>query len=44
MRCAIALIGQRARARKPWIHMDYGRAALLSLHYPAETDWVRLGH
>src|SRR6266542_3824755 len=37
-------IGQCARARKSWIDMDYGRAALFSLHYPSETDRMRLGH
>src|SRR5438874_13539612 len=37
-------IGQCARARKPWIDMDYGRAALLGLDYPAETDRMRLCH
>src|SRR6266480_4006079 len=31
-------IGQCTGARKPWIDMDYGRAALFSLHYPSETD------
>src|SRR5437773_1601207 len=24
--------------------MNYGRAALFGLHYPAETDWMRLSH
>src|SRR5439155_18833962 len=37
-------IGQRARPRKPWIDMDYGRAALFGLHYPAETDRMRFCH
>ena len=37
-------IGQRARARKSWIDMDYGRAALFRFHYPAKTDRMRLGH
>src|SRR6266513_4075178 len=37
-------IGQRARAREPWIDMDYGRAALFGLHHPAETDRMRLCH
>src|SRR5437667_7534960 len=37
-------VGQRARARKPWIDMDYGRAALFGLHDPTKADRMRLGH
>ena len=37
-------IGQRARARKSWIDMDDGRAALLRFHHPAEADRMRLRH
>ena len=37
-------IGQRAGARKSWIHMDDCGAALLCFHHPAKTDWMRLGH
>src|SRR4029434_3489230 len=37
-------IGQRARARKSWIDMNDGRAALLCFHDPAKADRVRLGH
>jgi hypothetical protein len=37
-------IGQRAGARKSWIDMDDGRAALLRFHDPAKTNRVRLGH
>src|SRR6266576_5242652 len=37
-------ICQCARARKPWIYMDYGRAALFGFHDPTKADWVRLCH
>src|SRR5207244_11835583 len=37
-------VGQRAGARKSWIHMDDGRAALFRFHHPAKTDRVRFGH
>src|SRR5882724_9719999 len=37
-------IGQRARARKSWIDMNNGRAALLCFHDPAETNRVSFGH
>ena len=37
-------VGQRARARKSWIDMNDGRAALLRFHHPAETDRMRFGH
>src|SRR6266404_6630326 len=37
-------IGQSARARKSWIDMNNGRAALLCFHNPAEADRVRFGH
>ena len=37
-------IGQRARARKAWIHMNDGRAAFFRFHDPAKTDRMRLSH
>ena len=37
-------IGQRACARKSWIDVNDGRAALFRFHDPAETDRVRFGH
>src|SRR6266550_4032403 len=37
-------IGQCAGARKSWIDMNDGRAALLCFHYPAKTDRVRFRH
>src|SRR6266403_2967518 len=37
-------IGQRAGARKSWIDMNDGRAALLCFHHPAETDRVGFRH
>ena len=35
-------IGQRAGARKSWVDMNNGGAALLCFHYPSETDRVTL--
>ena len=35
---------QRAGARKSWIYMDDGRAALLRFHHPSETDRVGFRH
>lgn len=37
-------VGQRARPRKTWIHMDDCGAVLLGLHHPAKTDRMRLRH
>ena len=37
-------IGQRAGARKSWIDMNNGRAALLCFHDPAEADRMAFGH
>ena len=37
-------IGQGAGARKSWIDMDYGRAALLRFHHPSESNRVAFGH
>src|SRR5947207_12304190 len=37
-------IGERARARKSWIDMNDGRAALLCFHHPSETDRVGFRH
>ena len=37
-------IGQRAGARKSWINMNNGRAALFCFHDPAKTDGVCFGH
>ena len=37
-------IGQRARPRETWIHVDDCGAAFLRLHHPAKTDRMRLGH
>src|SRR6478672_11028153 len=37
-------VGQRARAREPWIDMDDRGALLLRFHHPAKTHRVRFGH
>src|SRR5207244_6147302 len=37
-------VGQCAGARKPWIDVNDGRAALLCFHDPAKADRVRFGH
>src|SRR4029077_4895161 len=37
-------VSERAGARKSWIDMNNGRAALLRFHHPAKTDRVRFGH
>jgi len=37
-------VGQRTGARKSWIDMNNGRAALFCFHDPAEADRVGFGH
>src|SRR4029077_5343865 len=37
-------VRQRTRPRKTRIDVDNGGAALLCLHHPTKTDWVRFGH
>src|SRR6266436_1401627 len=37
-------VSERAGARKSWIDMNNGRAALLRLHHPAKTYRVRFRH